>query len=89
MRDYLHKKFNSPKKITCNKQILIGSHIVDQNYTSTEFECFFCIQISQNEFKILKHSEDETKNEGEFFSEKNIKFHFPIFHVEWLKSFGG
>ena len=24
---------------------------------STEFECFFCIQIITKEFKILKHSE--------------------------------
>jgi hypothetical protein len=44
-----------------------------------------CIHISQNEFKILKHSEDETKtnqtrienmqHEGNFYRKRNKKVH--------------
>ena len=91
MRDYLNKKFNFPNKITNNKLILIGSHIVDQNQTSAEFECFFCIEISQNEFKILKHSEDETKTRREILLGKEDQIslsHLPCGMAEkqWWRS---
>ena len=62
---------------------------------STEFECFFCIQIIKKEFKLLKHSEAKGKSNQNrkyaariwnFQRRKECnKFHFPIFYVELPK----